>query len=246
MCRFVEADQRPGLPAPALTPRRDAFRVCDHGLAGHKCAYSRAGGYGSTPVEGNLTREVIVHDAVTLVERLHQQYGVSGPYLLVGWSFGGSVILAEALAHPEPAAGLVVLDTDFPRDYMKVCAASGRRERECRQSYDEDKEAKSIEKDVADRVHPLPDIPITEVSAMHLDDCSTAPGTDSVSYEAGGVVLTASDCEALATKIAEKNFKDWRQLGPQVQGLRVQATHDGLIDEAAPEIISIIKDVLGR
>jgi pimeloyl-ACP methyl ester carboxylesterase len=210
------------------------------------CAYSRAGGYGSTPVEGLLTREVIVHDAFTLVERLHQQHGVPGPYLLVGWSFGGSVILAEALAHPELTAGLVVLDNNFTVDYVKVCTASGRRERECRKSYDEDKEAKSIEKDIADRVHPLPDISITEVSAMHLDDCSTAPGADSVSYEAAGVVLTAPDCESLATKIAKKNFRDWRQLGPQVQELRVEATHDGLINEAGPEIITIIKDVLGR
>ena len=92
------------------------------------CAYSRAGGYGSTPVEGLLTREVIVHDAFTLVERLHQQHGVPGPYLLVGWSFGGSVILAEALAHPELTAGLVVLDNNFTVDYVKVCTASGRRE----------------------------------------------------------------------------------------------------------------------
>ena len=81
---------------------------------------------------------------------------------------------------------------------------------------------------------------------MHLNDCSTAPGADSVSYEAAGVVLTAPDCESLATKIAKKNFRDWRQLGPQVQELRVEATHDGLINEPGPEIITIIKDVLGR
>ena len=152
----------------------------------------------------------------------------------------------EALAHPELTAGLVVLDSNFTVDYMKVCTASGRPERECRKGFDEDKEAKSIEKDVADRIHPLPDIPITEVSAMHLDDCSAAPGTGSASYEAAGVVLTAPECEALATKIAEKNFRDWRQLGPQVKELRVQATHDGLIDDAGPEIIRIIKDVLHR
>jgi pimeloyl-ACP methyl ester carboxylesterase len=210
------------------------------------CAYSRAGGNGSTPVAGLLSRKVIVHDAFALLERLHQRYGVSGPYLLVGWSFGGSVILAEALEHPELTAGLVALDTGFPVDYMKVCTASGRPGRECRKWYDEDKEAKSIEKDIAARVHPLPDIPITEVSAMHLDDCSTVPRKDLVSSEAAGVVVTAPDCEALATKIAEKNFRDWRQLGPQVRELRVQASHDGLISEAGLEIIKIIKGILRR
>jgi len=210
------------------------------------CAYSRAGGEGSTPVAGLLSRKVIVDDAFTLLDRLHQQYGVSGPYLLVGWSFGGSVILAEALEHPELTAGLIALDTNFPVDYMKVCTASGRPKPACQELYDEDKEAKSIEKDIADRGHPLPNIPITEVSAMQLDDCSTAPGEKSVSYEVAGVILTAPDCEALATKIAEKNFRDWRQLGPQVKELRVQATHDGLIDQAGPEIITIIKGILRR
>lgn len=210
------------------------------------CAYSRANGFGSSPVKGPVTRKVIVHDAFALLEELQQRYGVSGPYLFVGWSFGGSVILAEALEHPELIAGLVVLDSNFPVDYVKVCTASGRTERACQRHYDEDEEAKSIETDIAHRVHRLPDIPIAEVSAMQLNgDCAPAPGGDSVSYEAAGVVLTAPDCEALARKIAENNLSNWRQLGEQVREYRVQATHDALISEAGPEIVGIIRDILG-
>ena len=211
------------------------------------CAYSRADGFGSTPVEGPVTRRTIVQDAFTLLDKLQQRYGVTAPYLLVGWSFGGSVILAEALEHPELIAGLVVLDSNFPVDYVNVCTRSGRAERVCQRQYDQDEEAKSIEKDIAHRVRRLPDIPIAEVSAMQLEgDCAPAPDGNAVSYEASGVVLTAPDCDALARKIAESNLSNWRQLGDQVMEYRVQATHDGLISEAGPEIVRIIRDMLAR
>jgi pimeloyl-ACP methyl ester carboxylesterase len=208
------------------------------------CRYSRAGGPGSSPVDGLLTRKVIVHDAFTLLDTLHAQYGVSGPYVLVGWSFGGSVILAEALEHPELTAGLVVLDTGFPVDFMKVCTTSGRSRRECQETYDEDEEAKSIEKDIVDRLHPLPDLPVAEVSAMILDDCFLHRGEDSVSYDASGTIVSAPDCDTLAEKLADKNLADWRQVGPQVKEYRVQATHNGLPSEAGPEITAIIEEML--
>ena len=129
------------------------------------CLYSRAGGRGSTPVEGWQTRDQIVGDAYSLLGQLHTDHGVQGPYVLVGWSFGGSVALAEALEHPETTAGLAILDTNFPSDFIPACTASGHSVEECRASYAGDEEAKSIEKDIVAGVHPLPDIPIAVVSA---------------------------------------------------------------------------------
>jgi pimeloyl-ACP methyl ester carboxylesterase len=208
------------------------------------CLYSRAGGYGSTPVQGLLTREGIVKDAYTLLGILHDQYGISGPYLLVGWSFGGTVALAEALAHPETTAGMVILDTGFPADFMKVCPTPERSVDECQAEYDGDEEAKSIEKDIVERLQPLPNLPVTEVSAMLLTDCSLAPGATSVSGDASGTLLTAPDCDALAALFADKNLSDWRQIGPQVKEARLQADHGGLINEAGPQIIEIIHEVL--
>jgi pimeloyl-ACP methyl ester carboxylesterase len=208
------------------------------------CLYSRAGGSGSSPVNGLLTREGIVTDAYTLLGILHDQYSISGPYLFVGWSFGGSVALAEALEHPETTAGMVILDTGFPADFMKVCPTSGRSIDECQAEYDGDEEAKSIEKDIVDRLQPLPNVPVTEVSAMLLPDCSLAPGATSVSADASGTLLTAPDCDALATLFADKNLSEWRQVGPQVKEVRLQADHDGLINQAGTEIIEIIHDVL--
>lgn len=208
------------------------------------CLYSRAGGFGSTPVDGLLTREGIVADAYTLLGILHDQYGVSGPYLFVGGSFGGSVALAEALEHPETTVGLVILDTGFPSDFMKVCPTSGRSIEECQAEYDADEEAKSIEKDIVDRLQPLPNIPVTEVSAMLLPECFVAPGATSVSGDASGTILTAPDCEGLATLFADKNLSDWRQVGPQVKEARFQAAHNGLVNQAGPQIIEIIREIL--
>jgi pimeloyl-ACP methyl ester carboxylesterase len=210
------------------------------------CAYSRAGGYGSTPLDGLQTRKQVVDDAYTLLGVLQDEYGVSGPYLFVGWSFGGSVALAEALEHPDQTAGMVILDTGFPTDFLGVCPTSGRSEAECQAEYDADEEAKSIEKDIVDRLHPLPDIPVSIVSAMLLPDCHPAPGETSVSMDAAGIILTAPDCETLATLLADRNLSDWRQVGPQVIETRLDASHDGLINEAGPQIVDIIRQMLAN
>jgi pimeloyl-ACP methyl ester carboxylesterase len=223
-----------------------AFFVTTLAESNTVCLYSRAGGFGSTAVNGLLTRDVIVSDAYTLLGILDEQYGVTGPYLFVGWSFGGTVALAEALERPETTAGMVILDTGFPADFMKVCPTAGRSVEECQAEYDGDEEAKSIEKDIVGRLEPLLNIPVTEVSAMLLPECSLGPGETSVSADASGTILTAPDCEALATLFADKNLSDWRQLGPQVKEARLQADHDGLINEAGPKIIEIIREVLAE
>ena len=105
------------------------------------CIYSRAGGPGSTRIVGSLvTRDQILDDAFTLLDTLESEHGVQGPYVWVGWSFGGSVALMEAAsASPEDTAGLVILDTDFPTDFLAVCAASSRTADDCQGEYDRTK-----------------------------------------------------------------------------------------------------------
>lgn len=208
------------------------------------CLYSRAGGNGSTPVEGLQTRDQIVGDAYTLLGSLNTDHGVEGPYVFVGWSFGGSVALAEALEHPETTAGLVILDTNFPSDFIPACTASGRSASECQASYTEDEEAKSIEKDIVARVHPLPDIPIAVVSALAQPDCRLEPGATSVTADIAGTDVTAPDCEALGIAIADRNKADWGQLGSQVTDTRVDADHDNLPRDAAAAIAAIVLGIV--
>ena len=100
------------------------------------------------PVDGPVTRDQIVGDAYTMLDALRTDHGVEGPYVFVGWSFGGTVALAEALEHPETTAGLVILDTSFPSDFVAACTASGHPASECQADYVEDEEAKSIELDI--------------------------------------------------------------------------------------------------
>ena len=208
------------------------------------CQYSRAGGPGSTPLDGLQTRQQLVDDAYALLDNLHRDHGVSGPYLVVGSSFGGSVALAEALEHPDQIVGLVILDTGFPSDFLKVCPQSGRSVAECQATYTEDEEAKSIEKDIVARLHPLPDLPVSIVTAMQLPECSLVPGATSVTSDEAGVILTAPDCATLAGLIADKQLADWRQVGPQVTQTRVEADHNGMVSEVMPQIVEIVLKVL--
>ncbi|MEO6470418.1 MAG: hypothetical protein ABIR57_01215, partial [Aeromicrobium sp.] len=155
-------------------------------------------------------------------------------------SLGGSVALAEALEHPNTTAGLVILDTNFPSDFIPACIKSGHSAKECQSTYDEDEEAKALEKDIVAKVHPLPDIPIAIVSALQQPECFVESGATSVTVDIAGTDVTAPDCEALGVVIADKNRDDWGQLGPQVTDTRLDADHDGLPSQATAEISELV------
>lgn len=53
-------------------------------------------------------------DVVADLDALLTAAHIDGPYLLVGSSLGGQVMLHYALLHTDQAAGLVILDTDWP------------------------------------------------------------------------------------------------------------------------------------
>ncbi|MGY2873099.1 pimeloyl-ACP methyl ester carboxylesterase [Marmoricola sp. URHA0025 HA25] len=208
------------------------------------CLYSRAGGPGSTPVAHGQTRAQLVSDAYTLLDTLHRDHGVQGPYVFVGWSFGGSVALAEALEHPARTAGMVILDSNFPADFVPACIAQGHPAAECRATYDEDEEAKSIEKDIVAKVHPLPDIPIAVVTALQQPDCRLAEGEDHVSADIAGTDVIAPNCEALGIAIADRDRADWEQLGPQVTHTRIDADHEGLVSQALEQLTALVLDIV--
>jgi len=207
------------------------------------CAYSRAGGSGSPTTGQPRTMAGILADVDAMLAALKTKANVSGPYVFVGTSLGGAVALAEALHHPTDTAGLVILDTDFPADFVKVCRAQGRTAADCQAEFDSDSEAKSMELEVVPKVHPLTGLPIAIVSAMVFTDCTPTSG-GTVAYEAEGVTIKAKDCATLATLVADKQLKDWRRLGPQVGQTRVQADHDGLIGEAGDQIVGIVQGVV--
>ena len=209
------------------------------------CQYSQAGTRGSSALPGTRTMAGVVGDAYALLGALKQAADVPDPYIFVGWSFGGGVALAEALAHPDQTKGLVILDTDFIVDFMKTCAASGRSRADCQKEYDEDIEAKSLEKELVSNIHPLPQIPLRIVSAMRFPECDPSdPSTLKASI--GGRDVKAKDCADLAKQIADLQQKGWRTVNPKLEQTRVEADHDGLVDQGGDQISPIILDLVAQ
>lgn len=207
------------------------------------CQYSHAGVGTSTALPGTRTMAADVSDAYGMLAALKDQANVQGPFVFVGWSFGGAVALAEALAHPEQTKGLAILDTDFIVDSIKNCLALGRTKNECQKDYNDDIDAKSLETELLKSMHPLPNVPLRIVSAMRLTDCDPSkPSTLHTNIE--GQDVTAKDCATLAKRIAELQLHGWSTINPAIGQTMVQADHDGLIAEAGDQIASIILDLV--
>jgi pimeloyl-ACP methyl ester carboxylesterase len=211
------------------------------------CLYSHAGGRGSSAAVEPITWAAVLNDADTVLAALHTQVGIAGPYVFVGWSFGGEVALGEAVEDPSRTAGLVILDTDFPIDFMTFCAAAGRTPADCQADFDSDREAKVIEADLVKSIKPLPGIPIALVSALRPSpDCVLAPGATAVTTGIEGKELSAPDCATLWQRIADYDLTQWRSLGPQVTQTTVDADHDRIIELAGSQIVDVIVGVLAQ
>ena len=227
---------------PTLDAYPRAF-VNELGKTTTTCQYSHAGAGTSTPLPGTRTMEAVVGDAYALLAALREKAGVQGPFLFVGWSFGGAVALAEALAHPDQTAALIILDTDFVTEFMSNCLRSGRTKADCQQEYQDDIDAKSLEAELLPRIHPLPDIPMRIVSAMQLPDCDPSK-PETLTGNVEGRILKAKDCPALAKLFGDEQNKGWSTVQPKLKQTRVDADHDGLIDQAGREIRTLILELV--
>jgi pimeloyl-ACP methyl ester carboxylesterase len=208
------------------------------------CRYSHRGGEGSSDAPNPLTWATVLGDADALLDAVREQAGIDGPYVFVGWSFGGEVALGEAVAHRTETKGLVILDTDFPRDFMTQCLGAGHSRTDCQAEFDSDHDAKAIEVDLVKSIVPMPEIPLLLISALRPGpDCTVEPGS-SVSYGMGGQEITAPDCETLFAKIADFDLTEWGTIGT-VRQTRVDADHDGLIRSAGPQIANLILGLIG-
>jgi len=234
------------LEGGGITPSMDEYPssfVFDLAKTTTTCQYSRAGGGMSSAPTGPRTMAGLVGDVDAMLAALKDQADVQGPYLFVGWSFGGTVALAEALAHPDHTVGLVILDTDFVAEFMGNCIKSGQTKADCEQEYQDDIDAKSLEKELLPQIHPLPDIPMRIVSAMRFPECDPSK-PDSLKATFDGKMIVAKDCAALAEAYATAQQKGWSTVQPELQQIRVDADHDGLIDQAGKEIEGLILDLV--
>jgi pimeloyl-ACP methyl ester carboxylesterase len=79
------------------------------------CTYDRAGIGRSDPVTGTRTASDAVDDLTTLLEAA----AVDGPYVLVGFSFGGAIAQLYAATHPDDVAGIVLVESNHPLEAVQ-------------------------------------------------------------------------------------------------------------------------------
>ena len=83
------------------------------------CVYDRAGLGASDAGEGATTSQQIVDDLHTLLSKAN----VTGPYVLVGWSFGGMNMRLYAHEYPDEVLGVVLLDSSHPDQFARFLKA---------------------------------------------------------------------------------------------------------------------------
>jgi pimeloyl-ACP methyl ester carboxylesterase len=87
------------------------------GVSGGKhriCSYERRNTGRSESVDGTQAPEDIVAD----IDGVLRAMGENGPFVLLGASFGGLVAGAYAVAHPDRTAGILLLDSSIPDDFI--------------------------------------------------------------------------------------------------------------------------------
>jgi pimeloyl-ACP methyl ester carboxylesterase len=173
------------------------------------CVYDRAGLNlsSATPRPANMAG--VVDDLSGLLAAAH----VPGPYLMVGTSFGGQIVLHYALTHQADTAGLVILDTDFPttdpaRDPLGVLLSPA----EFAAMRADDVWAQATLAETVALIHPLPGIPIRILTATQPEqDCF--PGK------------TPGFCAQLV-QLSTQFQADWLTLSPTAVRVLVDAGHD--------------------
>jgi pimeloyl-ACP methyl ester carboxylesterase len=84
-------------------------------VATRVCTYDRAGIGGSDPVTGTRTASDAVDDLAVLLESA----AIEGPYVLVGFSFGGAIAQLYAATYPDDVAGIVLVESNHPLEAVQ-------------------------------------------------------------------------------------------------------------------------------
>jgi pimeloyl-ACP methyl ester carboxylesterase len=92
------------------------------------CAYDRAGMGWSDPSPEPRDAEHIAAELHTL---LHNA-GIPGPYVLVGWSYGGLYARMYAGQYPDEVIGMVLLDSSHPDQWSSTAAGKAQYESNAR------------------------------------------------------------------------------------------------------------------
>jgi pimeloyl-ACP methyl ester carboxylesterase len=196
------------------------------------CAYSRAGGTGSTRAERPRTLESMLSDHQQMVDQLVANGVIEPPFILAGHSLGATLALAEAMSRLEDTAGLVISDGGYPSESAEAalahCIDLGFGAENCQSFIEDDKEALDIGIAAAALARPVPDLPVAVISSLD-------PSPDCKPEEECRRVV---DLEAAAMEVG------WKFLGPQVTFTRVEGDHDGMLYTSRDQIVAIFADII--
>jgi pimeloyl-ACP methyl ester carboxylesterase len=136
------------------------------------CSYERRNTGRSEKVTGTQTPEDVIADADGVLGALGEQ----GPFILLGASFGGLVAGAYAVAHPDRTAGILLLDSSIPDDYIidkrhgfdGMCLKANR-EADAYQSLEKIDNCR-LSKWAYDRRDQQPDVPLIYLAAKDPSD----------------------------------------------------------------------------
>jgi pimeloyl-ACP methyl ester carboxylesterase len=163
--------------AVAVATRIERSLGDDHRL----CSYERRNTGRSAQVEGTQSPEDVVADVDGVLTAL----GESGPFILLGASFGGIVATAYAVAHPERVAGMLLLDASTGVDYdldemggFQGACLPANRQADAWESV-EKLDNCSLSLWVHDRRDREPDVPLIYLAAADASDRGT-PADDAV------------------------------------------------------------------
>jgi pimeloyl-ACP methyl ester carboxylesterase len=109
-----------GIAASSLNWRRVQTEI---GSVARACAYDRAGYGWSDTAPNPRTARASAAD----LRQLLQAARIPPPYVLVGHSFGGFVVLTFAATHPEDVSGVVLVDAITPEEWMTLSREQRRR-----------------------------------------------------------------------------------------------------------------------
>jgi pimeloyl-ACP methyl ester carboxylesterase len=190
------------------------------------CTYSRANVPPSDTREGTHTAA----DSVADLDAMLGAAGEKGPYVIVGFSFGGLITQIYAAEHPEDVAGLVLVESNHPDENDEF------EKHLTPEQIDEDRTSANANServdvfasfDEAQAAGALPDIPLVVVTATKSE--GWPPGWDPKVFER----LRAEQQRDLATSVPG--------------GTQVMADHSGHdVPHEQPEIVvSAISTVLG-
>jgi dienelactone hydrolase len=196
----------------------DLVRGIENAVAGRfrVCSYERRNTGRSEEVPGTQSPQDVVADVDGVLDAL----GEPGPFLLLGASYGGLVSAAYAVSHPDRVAGVVLLDSSIPDDYVidrkhgftGMCLAANRKT-DARETLEKTDNCQ-LAQWAYNRRNSQPDVPLIYLAAANRDPRDVADDPirkDFVARWAPGTFevvdaphwMDASDPDLVADALAE-------------------------------------------